>query len=90
MTFAELKAELDKLTPEQLAAEVIWWGNERGGKICHVRVLEEEYVNFGYGCEPWSSYEQDLDCKKADADAVFPAGAVVLCSDCPDEGGSAE
>lgn len=33
MTFQQLKNAIDKLTPEQLAEPVRWWGDERGGTI---------------------------------------------------------
>lgn len=78
MTYAELLAELQHLTPEQLAMPVRWCGDERGGVIQSVWVLKEDYVNFGYGGEPWSAYADDPDCKKEDADRIWPAGTVFL------------
>lgn len=44
MTFLELKQALDALTPEQLANPVLWWGDERGGKMASLFVLPENYV----------------------------------------------
>lgn len=42
MTFAELKAALEKLTPEQLALPARWSGEERGGEIDALELTDED------------------------------------------------
>lgn len=60
MTYAELKAELDKLTPEQLAMEVQWSGDMRGGAVTSLWIAEEDHINpSGDGAEPISLYVQE-------------------------------
>lgn len=59
MTFAELKAKLDSLTPEQLAAEVIWCGDECGGPINELWIAEEDWVDNDGDCEPRSVVPTD-------------------------------
>ncbi len=44
MSFADLKAALDKLTPEQLAKPVIWVGDDRGGLIQSLGFAEEDAI----------------------------------------------
>lgn len=44
MTFAELKAALDKLTPEQLAHPALWAGDDRGGEITSFAFTEEDCI----------------------------------------------
>lgn len=86
MTFAELKAELDKLSPEQLAADVIWWGNDRGGIINCVLVLEEDFISVGEGMEPASAYDDpEYPLDPDDITATMKSGTPVLCTDEPDE-----
>jgi len=81
MTFAEIKAKRDTMTPEQLACEAIWWGDERGGFISDVYVLPEEHINTGYGMTPKSTYEDDLDAVKLEVEARLPTGTPVFCTD---------
>lgn len=70
MTYAELKVELDKMTPEQLALDVTWSGEERGGIVKCVWVADEDWIDNGDGdCEPRSVVEEnaedDFDAKAA-------------------------
>lgn len=85
MTYAELKAKLDTLTPDQLAADVRWWGDERGGIVDSLDALEEPYVNVdGEGMEPASGYAGDPEITKQIADGdlpTLPAGTPILWVD---------
>lgn len=55
MTFAELKAQLDLLTADQLAADIVWSGDERGGKVVKLWVADEDWLGTEDGdCEPRS------------------------------------
>lgn len=54
MTFADLKAALDTLTPEQLSRDVVWTGDERGGIVKRLWVAEEDWVENDGDCEPLS------------------------------------
>lgn len=54
MTFAELKAQLEDLTPEQLAAPVIWCGDEQGGVVRSLWIAQEDWVDNDGDCEPRS------------------------------------
>lgn len=82
MTYAELKAKLDTFTPEQLAAEVRWWGDERGGRIERVDLLDEPWVQTGEGFEPFSSYSDDPDMvAELDGAETLPTGTPILAVD---------
>ena len=84
MTFAELKARLDTLTPEQLAMPVRWWGDERGGVVDSLDTLGEVWVSVGEGMEPISSYEGDADVIEGAANGdlpTLPAGTPILMVD---------
>lgn len=70
MTYAELKAALEALTPEQLALDVTWSGEERGGIVKRVWIAQEDWIDNGDGdCEPRSVVEEnaedDFDAKGA-------------------------
>jgi hypothetical protein len=78
MTFLELKQRLESLTPEQLAEPVRWWGDERGGTIDDLHVLDEEYVNVGDGFEPRSTANVEHE---DDITATLPAGTPTLVTD---------
>jgi len=82
MTFADLKAVLDTFTPEQLAMPVRWCGEERGGEIQGVEVLDEEHVlvDDRDGMEPASAYADDPEAQ-AEITARWPAGTPLLCTD---------
>lgn len=79
MTYGELKAALEGFTPEQLALPVRWSGDERGGPIQSVVVLDEDHVDLdGDGLEPASLYsEEDLE----DVRHRYPAGTAFLVTD---------
>lgn len=93
MTYADLKAQLDALTPEQLAADVIWSGDERGGKVLNVWIAEEDWIVIGDydDCEPRSAYADFKDSADEDErndyarslteDATIPKGTVHLMVD---------
>lgn len=78
MTFADLKAALDKMSPEALAQPARWWGDERGGVVEKLDALDEDYVNFGEGFEPWSTYTDDPDVSRDEAIAELPKGTPIL------------
>ena len=62
MTFAELKAQLVALTPEQLAMDVVWSGDERGGKVESLWIAEEDWIDNGDGdVEPRSVVAKNVD-----------------------------
>ena len=84
MTYAELKAVLDTLTPEQLAQPVVWTGDERGGHVRYVWIAEEDWIGDS------SDYESVLPRTEAmkvdpesygDAEVVIPKGTVHLTVD---------
>lgn len=66
MTYAELKAQLDAFTPEQLVSEVVWVGDERGGKVLRVWIAEEDWIYLDVAAEPRSTYEQFKDSADED------------------------
>lgn len=45
MTWAELKAQIDTMTPEQLAMPVYYTGEDIAGPIYGVWVLDEDHIN---------------------------------------------
>lgn len=79
MKFKELKDQLDMMTQEQLAADAIWWGDDRGGAVLRLDVLKEDYVNLGDGMEPRSAYDgQEIE---DEIEVTMKAGTPVLISD---------
>ena len=46
MKYSELLGVLAAMTPDELDQEVVWWGDERGGKITSVFVLPENYATL--------------------------------------------
>lgn len=79
MTFAELKTRLESLTPEQLALDVAWSGDMRGGTIKQLWVAEEDSIGTCEGdCEPRSV----LDPEDAEGgDLIIPRGTPQLLVD---------
>lgn len=79
LTYGELKAALEGFTPEQLAMPVRWSGDERGGPIQSITILDEDYVDLGGDAlEPASVYsEEDLE----DVRHRYPAGTAFLITD---------
>ena len=51
MTYQQLLERLRTMTPEQLAHPVIWQGDDRGGYVGAVDVLDKDWVNPE--CEGW-------------------------------------
>jgi hypothetical protein len=61
MTWAELKAQIDTMTPEQLAMPVYYTGEDIGGPVYRVWVLGEDYINpSGDGMERVSEVRRCL------------------------------
>lgn len=79
MTFADLKTQLDALTPEQLAAEAVWAGDERGGTIKQLWVAKEDWIGTeSADCEPLSALEpEDAEC----GDVIIAKGTPQLLVD---------
>jgi len=78
MTFAELKEQLDTLSPEQLAAEVVWCGDERGGKVHKLWIAAEDWVENDGDCEPRSVVAPE---DAVDARLIIPKGTPQLLVD---------
>lgn len=89
MTFAELKAALEKLTPEQLARPAYWSGEERGGEIESLGLTEEDYIrDDGDSGEIFSRTDFEESCREyGDADRAakgvvcFEKGSPLLYTD---------
>lgn len=85
MTFGELKAELDKFTPAQLAAPVVWSGEERGGYVERLWVAAEDWVGEVGDHEtfvPRSRVGIDVSSDDyKDAEVCIPAGTPHLMVD---------
>lgn len=79
MTFADLKTHLETLTPDQLAADVIWSGDERGGTVKQLWIAEEDWIGTCEGdCAPISS----LDLEDAEGgDLIIAKGTPQLLVD---------
>ena len=78
MTYFELKVQLDTFTPEQLACEVVWTGDERGCKVKCVWIAQEDWVENDGDCEPRSV----LDASERDgATVIIPKGTPQLVVD---------
>ncbi len=77
MTYLELQRALATFTPGQLAAEVVWTGDERGGKVKQLWIAEED----------WIDNEGDVEARSAvadpdpDATVVIPKGTPQLLVD---------
>lgn len=81
MTYAELKARLEAFTPEQLAADVVWCGDERGGKVKSVWIAEEDWIGNDGDCEPRSVVAATEPGIAEDADVIIPKGTPQLMVD---------
>jgi len=82
MTYAELKAQLEALSPAQLAMDVVWSGDERGGKIKSLWVADEDWIGGGDGdCEPRSVVAVNEPEIVDDADVIIPRGTPHLMVD---------
>jgi hypothetical protein len=81
ITFAELKAEIGRFTPEQLALPVMWWGDERGGDIDGVQVLDEDWLGGdGEPPAPRSAFGEDTRLPE-ELKVVWKKGTPVLSTD---------
>ena len=78
MTLEELRDALCKLTPEQLARDAVWVGDERGGKIKSVWIAEEDHLG---DCMSGSMPRSDLGPDEQDGHICIPRGAVQLVVD---------
>lgn len=75
MNYRNLKEAIDHMTEDQLDRPVLWWGEERGGVIGKITVLQEDYVDFGEGFEPSSGYDAE---QIEDAERIIPRHSPVL------------
>jgi hypothetical protein len=82
VTYAELKSHLDSFTSDQLAMEVVWSGDERGGKVKSLWIAEEDWIGGGDGdCEPRSAVAANEPEIIEDADVLIPKGTPHLMVD---------
>ena len=85
MTYAELKAVLDALTPDQLAQPVIWSGDERGGFVKYVWIAAEDWIGDSSDHETFMARSevvaQGMEEDYEDAEVCIPAGTVHLTVD---------
>jgi hypothetical protein len=58
-TWGDLKSIINELPTSELEKQVVWWGEEVGGTINKVLILDEDYVATDYGCEPASVQEYE-------------------------------
>lgn len=77
VTHQELKAVIDTMSAEQLAQPVRWIGEECGGTIASVWILEEDHLDFGEGIERASDYADDPNARE-EAVRVIPKGTPFL------------
>jgi hypothetical protein len=80
LTWRELKEFINALPDEQLSNSVIWWGEERGGIINTVFVLEEDYVRTEEGCEPLS-VQEPLEEGDEELQVILKKGYPILSTD---------
>ena len=59
-TWADLRAEIDKLSPEQVTMPVRWTGEEKCGTAKCIEILTEDHVNPGDYAEPISVVRKAL------------------------------
>jgi len=83
ITYAELKEQLDKLTPEQLALPVVWSGDERGGYVRSLWIAEEDWIGDDHESALARSEvtRQKLEEDYEDARVIIPVGTVHLMVD---------
>lgn len=80
MRYRDLLRAILRLSLEQLDQPVRWWGDEKGGIVQSVHVLEEPYVDMseGEGLEPLSVYVGTDDEEAAREAIELEAGTVIL------------
>lgn len=93
ITYRDLLDKISALTPEQLAMPVLWCGENRGGPVQGIWILEEDQINpSGDGWEPVSLVRRELiesermteaeaDKEIAGEEVVGVKGQVVLLTD---------
>ena len=82
MTFRELRSELAKLNNHQLDEPARFWGDDIGGTISKLMVLDEEFIciDGGVGMSPRSTY-LDGDFTEDEIEARLPAGTPILSAE---------
>lgn len=61
-TWQDIKDFANSLADHQLELPVIWWGEEKGGKVAGLTILQEDYYAGDEFLEPLSSLEpEDMD-----------------------------
>ena len=85
ITYADLKAKLDEMTPEQLAQPIVWSGDERGGYVHEIWIAPEDWVGDPSDHETWLPRSEVTKPAYADdyknAKIGIPAGAIHLVVD---------
>lgn len=71
-TWADLKKACNELPDEFLNEEVMWWGDERGGTIHKVRLLDCEMVCTEEGWEQKTAIEEDTEMYPPEDIAALP------------------
>lgn len=86
MNYRQLRDKLMVLTDFQLDCEVIWMGDERGGKVGHLDTFIDDQVNDDdYYIEDHSGFCDGRDLiedKPCDHEIVYRKGHPVLIVDC--------
>ena len=86
MTYRDLKSKLETLSPDQLDAPIRWWGEERGGEIYGLRILECRYINDGgEGFVPVTAYEPGQLPPESAIEGDLAEGTPILESDMGDK-----
>lgn len=59
LTWRKLKETINEIPDNLLDQTVLWWGEEKGGDVISIDILEENYVRTDYGYEPASVQEYE-------------------------------
>ena len=78
ISWRKLKEFCNSLPDSELDKEVIWSGEEEGGKITSAEQVEEDYVQTDYGCEPASV--QEYEEGDEEYPVCWPKGTPILYS----------
>lgn len=84
ITYAQLKATLDTLTPQQLEQPVVWSGDERGGTVHKVWIADEDWIGDMGDHESWLPRSEAMAVDPEsyrDAEIGIPMGTVQLLVD---------
>lgn len=76
-TWRQLKEAVNSVQEKFLDEEVIWWGEEKGGKIESCDKLEEKYYNDDYCYSPESTFD-NLEEQVPDMDDFLDKGHPIL------------